>query len=673
MKYTQVHINSVDVSDYKLYVEISSGRQELFNVNECKIRLKRTVTAVQAIDEALTVEVWGGELTATDVKKFKGTIINIKREVWGYEITCFDENYEAVKNNINKYYLSSTDPTAGNLREIVKDMLVNYAGLSADNTSVDDPGLILSEFPCRDTDVSERIKFLGGLANFVSYYDPVTDMSNWRVLRYTTNANIIYIGGASSNVVNFEKWVRTTEGWLINKLNLRGSFEYPTITELFDGDAATTEFSTTYIPETVDVYISGTQKTGGKEGFSTGYDYYIRKEDKKIVFTTPPASGTGNISITYSYKSSTPIQISDEASIAEFTVHETTITFSDVMNVADAEQIGDAYVQSHKDPIHSIVIYIAPSVFSTNGYALNDEVTVDDAFHDEMDGAYVITNVTEYWPSRPVKVTLSDKPLRTASVEENTVVRLKRLEELSVQSTDIITLLTQREHEMTLERHQLTLEYEYVNDSFILGHPVNGLLGMGVILDDFESGIGTWSANVGTTIASDAVFYLVGSKCMSSTRADTSAHVLTSTNNYGDISTYTGASSGAPTKGTVGLWIARSSPSADATVTLRIGSDSSNYTEVTGRLYYRDLDYGSESTTIRQVEDADEYFYLVFRLLEGITTGTPNWTACDYTRLSITGGGGLVLDYLTISKSNYIGLNGLGERKTVVSVFDTTY
>jgi len=672
MRFSQVLVNSVDVSSYVLSIELTTGRQELFNVSECKVKLKRTVTGVQAISEALTVEVWGGEVTSTDVKKFKGTITSIKREVWGYEITCLDQNYEAVKNNINKYYLSSTDPTAGNLREIVKDMLVNYAGLNADNTSVDDPGLTISEFPCRDTDVSERIKILGGIANFISYYDAETDMSNWRVLRYTTNSNPIYIGGTNSNVCSFEKWNLITEGWLINKLNLRGSFEYPTRTELFDGDAATTEFTTTYIPETVDVYISGVQKTGGKEGFSTGYDYYIRKEDKKIVFTSPPAAGTGNVSITYSYKSSTPIQIVDETSIAAYTTHETTVTFTDIMNVTDAEQIGNAYVQSHKDPVHSIVVYMPSSTFNTNAYVLNDEVTVDDALRDEMDGTYVITNLTEFWPSRPVKITLSDKPLRSSSIEENTVTRLKRLEELSVQSTDIITLLTQREHTMTLERHQLTLEYEYVNDSFILGHPINGLLGMGAILDDFESGVATWTLNVGTTLVSD-VFAIVGSKTMGVASVGTGV-TATSTMNYGDVSAYTGVSNGAPIQGTVGMWIGFTGTTGSRTVTLRIGSDSSNYAEVTGRFYINDLDYGSEGTSIDAGTYDGTWLYVVFRLTTATITGTPDWTACDYTRLNISGTAiSAYIDYLTISKSNYIGLNGLGERKTTITVFDTTY
>lgn len=671
MRYAQVKINSVDVSSYALGVELSQTRQELFNVDVIKVKLKKTVTAAQSPGEELSLELWGGETSATDAKLFNGTITSIKREPWGFEITGLDSNYQAVKRNVNKYYLSTTDPTAGNLREIVKDLMNTYAGLTADDTSVDDPGITITEFPCRDTDVSERVKVLGAVANFICYYDPTTSKTNWRVLKYTSNGNTIYLGGASNNVVKYEEWKRVTEGWLINKLNLRGSFEYPLITETFSGDGVTTEFTVTYVPETVEVSVGGTQQVGGKEGFSTGYDYTIRKEDKKIVFTAAPGVGVNNVSIDYSYKSSTPIQVSDEASITSYGIHETTITFTDIMNVADAEKLADAYVQAHKDPIRTTIVYIDSATFNTNSYELNDQLSVDDEFHNEMDGTYVITNTVKYWPDRPVKVTLSDKPLRAATIEENTVTRLKRLEELSVQSTDILTVLTQREHTITLERHSIQADHEFINDSFILGHEKNGLLGVGTILDDFEAGIATWSADGSTTLASDAVTFIQGAKSMSISSVIGGTSQLASTKNYGDVSSYTGVANGLPSQGTVGLWVYRDpASSATSNITFRLGSDSSNYVSVTGRIYKADVEYGSESTNLT---DDSAWVYVIFRLSTGTVTGNPNWTACDYTFFAINRPFVAYFDYLTISSSNYIGLNGLGERTTTSTIVNTTY
>ena len=63
---------------------------------------------------------------------------------------------------------------------------------------------------------------------------------------------------------------------------------------------------------------------------------------------------------------------------------------------------------------------------------------------------------------------------------------------------------------------------------------------------------------------------------------------------------------------------------------------------------------------------------MLFDLDNGSETGTPDWTACDYLEFDLITGTSVsdvyfYFDYLTISKSNYIGFNGIGTRKMVIA------
>jgi len=65
----------------------------------------------------------------------------------------------------------------------------------------------------------------------------------------------------------------------------------------------------------------------------------------------------------------------------------------------------------------------------------------------------------------------------------------------------------------------------------------------------------------------------------------------------------------------------------------------------------------------------DGWNYILFDLDGGSETGTPDWTACDYAvfEIAFAGNKTIYLDYFTISKSNYIGLNGVGVRRMEVA------
>ena len=80
-----------------------------------------------------------------------------------------------------------------------------------------------------------------------------------------------------------------------------------------------------------------------------------------------------------------------------------------------------------------------------------------------------------------------------------------------------------------------------------------------------------------------------------------------------------GVSSGSPTEGFLMLWVKPADYTVVSSIALRVGSDSSNYTEV----------------SLPDVT-SNEWQYLHANLSAGTTTGTPDWTAVDYITIVVT-------------------------------------
>ena len=86
-----------------------------------------------------------------------------------------------------------------------------------------------------------------------------------------------------------------------------------------------------------------------------------------------------------------------------------------------------------------------------------------------------------------------------------------------------------------------------------------------------------------------------------------------------DIDQLTGTSTGSPSEGFVMSWFKTSDQSDITSVKIQIGSDASNYTEVTIDL-----------------TDSEDWQYVKADLADGSTTGTPDWTAVTHAKLIIT-------------------------------------
>jgi hypothetical protein len=85
-----------------------------------------------------------------------------------------------------------------------------------------------------------------------------------------------------------------------------------------------------------------------------------------------------------------------------------------------------------------------------------------------------------------------------------------------------------------------------------------------------------------------------------------------------NVDDYTGASSGAPTKGVLGFWYKAVTDSDITSFDIRVGSDSSNYA----------------SFTITPTDS--EWTFEGLKFTDASITGTPDWTAVDYLAIVVT-------------------------------------
>jgi hypothetical protein len=661
----QIKIDSVDVTAYLLNGKLE--RNDGISIAAGRFKFSKTVTSAKTPKEGHLFEVWRGTTSATQYKEFAGYITKIERTNEEFKCIIKDKLILAVQRNVNTSYDKDIDTQAGDIGAILEDLLTTYAGLNADSTTIQSTSTlpIIVRYVCKDADVFERVKNLVGRIGWQLYYQASDDKVYIEPKGLTENSNILYYGNTTAslnNIVEKPKWTFDAET-VINKIKFIGAFDIVETVESFNGDGSTTDFTLNFVPDDVKVTVGGVLKTGGKEGATETFDYQVDKLSTapKIKFESAPAIGTGNVVITYTYKLPIPVVLENRTSIDSLGgspegIREKTIYYADVVDKDDAIEFAQKILDLHKDPKTFVGIRVKDSLFRSIN--VGDQIRVDDDIS-SRDEILIVHRQEMFFPHQPDKYVIGSAQRTLDDWQEEIEIKIKRLNEQQLDATDLLNHIVIESHEWQFKRHKLQSTYEKINDSLKLGHQFNSLLNYGTNLDTMEA-VGNWVASDGTLSAS-ATQAIQGTNSLKNTGYTGDFTLTDSTTSQGDLSTYTGVASGAPTKGTVGTWVYLTAQTDLTNIVLRLGSSASAYTQMTG-VEYGSGDYGSETTTFYV-----GWNYFLFNLVNGTETGTPDWTAVDYVRFSLTKGatgGDVFFDYFTISQSIYVGNCGLGNRIT---------
>ena len=615
-----------------------------------------------------------GYTTGQEETVFDGYIDEINKNKSIVEITAKNKLIKLVKSNVNNTYDKNIDSQAGVGSAIMIDLITTYGDLSADTTSVISTGsiIIIDKFFCKKTDVFERLRMLCNVFDYQIYYSYSDNKVHCEPIGYTSNTNVLTVGTTVANVPKWEK----DSSQLINQIEVDGAEQLVETTESgrigVTSGYTTTDVTLLNIPYSVKVYANSsnpptTLRTGGVPNSTITFDYYVDNNVRKIVWNSgtynPPANDY--VEVRYSYPAPIPVIQKRQSSIDLYGLSETIKKFSDIHTVEDAIKRGQLYLDTYSVPFIRTEPFV-PSISSS--YAVGQTVSIVDGYNNE-NRSLVITKIKKKFPHNYDVITAGDKEYSIAAYQQQTLDRIKRLEEDLSRNDGLLIQIIDLDFTVSPRKRYTKMQRSKIFDTFVLNHPINGLLSMGTVLDTFETGHAVnWSGSASLTLSDDAVTFReqAGSMKVIST-AGSSTITLTSNTSYGNVSTYTGVNNGTPNKGTIGIWLNSPNTTAFSSITLRIGSGASDYIECSAR-EYRTVDgynnFGSLSYSLYL-----GWNYFLFDLDNpSSVVGTPDWTICDYTRFALveTANTTFYVDYLTISKSNFIGLNGLGDRSLTI-------
>ncbi len=442
---------------------------------------------------------------------------------------------------------------------------------------------------------------------------------------------------------------------LYNVIRIRGGetlteVSAPTWVDQFIGDGVETTFTLGYKAKKplTSVELDGTPVTEDTD-FTVTYGV----EHTIIKFATAPGD-TLTINARYDYYTPVIATAQNDASIAQYGVKRVYSKTDDtITSNARARNLAGALLAYYKDPRTVIKVVIPMDPRQRIGTTVN----IDSPYHGISDTEYEIIEFSHTmglgrWQT---ELTLANADITTsAEIIREILQQLKSLQTRG--DTTKITLDDVPIPEYLASTETIEEATRYISDSFIASSTLdNAKAGRGQILDKFETGVASWSGT-NCAVSSDTSVSQVGSKNMKLV-ASASPFSTESSQSLGDLSAYTEVASGAPSSGTVGIWVYCTVGTEITSATLRIGSGSSDYSEV---------------ASVAPFDDAFTLYpgwnYLVFRLVGSATTGTPDWTSVAYARVEFESASTptLYCDYFTIGSGDSIALNGAGYRYVLI-------
>lgn len=457
------------------------------------LEFTKNVNNLIPLSNALSVAIYEDSSVPPTTKVFDGFIDLFEPGAGLVKITAKDKLALLINNQVMHYYDKTIfgDPAYpdGKISDIFKDLVTTYGGLSTNSgATVQDSGTIsvLEKFPCKNADIFERVRKLAETLNWVFYYRADTDFVYFEPKNFTVNATTLQVG---VNVIEIPTW-EYDRAEMINDLRLEGAQQLVQSSELFSGDASTTEFTLSDIPEDIAVYYSAAKnygttarlaneiKIGDFPNSLSVHDYEVDKKNKTITFTSfVPAASTNNILAEISYYAAIPIHMKDETSIMTYTSYKKTVTLIDVLSLSDAWKRAENILTKYSQPFKSAKL----KVLWTN--SLNVQVgqsikVIDSVNVPPINQYFTVYKVTDSWPEASMDIEVGDKQYTIEEYQANIIERVKRLEETVIGTTDAVTEILQQTITFDCVPDTTNVLVQDIEDSFVLGHPDNGKLGL---------------------------------------------------------------------------------------------------------------------------------------------------------------------------------------------------
>lgn len=490
-KYWDVYIGGIEVTDYLRKAKKIETYGDSITI--CEMEFAKNISSVVTLSNALTCVIYLSSPGETPLRIFDGFLDLFQPEGAIVKVTAKDQLALLVNKQVMHYYDSSVvgDPAYpdGKISDIFIDLVMTYGGLSAGpGTTVTDSGLttIITKFPCRNADIFERCRKLAETLNWVFYYKSSNGYVYFEPKNNTISGTTLTVG---TNIIELPKW-EYDRSEMINDLRLEGAQQLVQANQVFNGDASETSFVLTSIPEDIAVFYGDTKnynttakiaaevKVGDILDSTSVHDYEIDKKNKTIVFTSfVPSNNTGNILVEMSYVAPIPIHMANDASKQIYGTYAKTITLTDVVSFQDAWNRANNILAKYSVPFKSAKLKVLWNnhLFLTVGQSIR---VVDSINTPNVDQYFTIYKITDYYPEAYIEIEVGDKQYTIEEYQANIVERVKRLEEGLIGSTNDFSEIVTSTATLDCVVKDTVVLVENINDSFILGHVANSLLGV---------------------------------------------------------------------------------------------------------------------------------------------------------------------------------------------------
>lgn len=393
---------------------------------------------------------------------FKGIVQNISN-AGEKRILAYDFGSQLMNRNVNEIY-NNLSPEA-----IIESIVDNYSDLTYVSTITS--GITITKFVVKDKRAWDVINELTEQLN-----------ANFRVDK---NLNFfLQIRGedtstksiSNANAKRIGAW-REDSSQMVNTIILIGDQQIFNTIRLFSGTGGQTDFTLAEVPIDVKVEVdSGSgfvEKAGFVEGATTG-DYQVDRENKKIIFSVAPPSGTDNIRITYTYPVQVKVEMPNSVSIGLYGKREKRFVKPYINTFADARKFAKNFLDIWAFPLRSSKWQLN-NPKEWDDYIPNEKITVNDA-QLGINGDFIIKKV-ERENIGKVIITIGEEEDDLLNWQKEAQFRIKQLEERDNNAT-ILQLYDNVSNLMNIELTPTITRYQYRDKGtcFYLGDDDNGLL-----------------------------------------------------------------------------------------------------------------------------------------------------------------------------------------------------
>ncbi|MFW5889463.1 MAG: hypothetical protein ACOCUD_03685 [Bacillota bacterium] len=652
-------LDGTEIKDYVLEgTKIEISRHSKYG-NSAIVVLSDNILDTYSVEAGQTVVIKRG-VSSADTVIFRGKIKDIKDDENNtFSIILKDKINELKHLLFTKSYDKNIDTENGNYSEIFKS-IVEDGGFTASVEDSSSTNLEADKFISRQEYRLDKMNVIATILNWYFYEDYVNDWIKLEPKGFTSYGTTLTVG---DNVINIPDWETDIEV-MRNRITINGAYNEGVREDSFTATASQTEFTLNYTPESTEVTVDGTLKLRGVPNSTETYDYYVDRELKKVIFINALTGGE-TVTIKYVGLIPTPVTGFSQSSFTKYNVwHDEAFKFEDVVTISDAKHRLNQLLEILKDGE-------IKTTLNTTEYNIKvgQKVQVSDPYNTDKDGEYVVFKKVINYPEPIDSITIGNLKYNLQDLFDAIKERLKALEKEDPSLVDLLLHLFSLNTSIGITNTSFILSARNkICDSFIVGHYVNGLFGMGTTLDNFESSNSSNWSGTSFTVSDENTIKLVSNNSIKLVWAggDSTGNLL-STQSFGDISNYTGVNSGTPSQGTVGLWVYVTTATDIEEINLKLGSSASDYIEMSALAYASVNGYSNWNNLSFTLQEG--WNYLLFDLDNGTKTGNPDWTSCEYAlfEINFSGNATIYFDYFTISKSNYIGLNGFGTRKMVIN------